>query len=503
MCGIAGSFPDRDSEIITSGVEKLIHRGPDARRVIETPNGTFGHTRLAIIDVAGGHQPMRHSQYLISFNGQIYNYQQLRHGLTDTFQTGSDTEVILKLYAEHGPNCVSLLDGMFAIALLDGEDLFLARDPLGIKPLYYATENGKLYFASEIKALIDLSSDILEFPPGHWWHSKLGLKQYYEISKPHLYEQADSHFPGAEDLNQIQSSIRQAVHKRLVADDDVPVGVSLSGGLDSSIVAALARETKDQLDTFVVGTPDSTDIPASQQMANHLGTRHHVYEYNFENMLDALPEIIYHLESFDAPLIRSAIPNFFLAKLASDHVKVILTGEGADELYAGYDYLEPMNDPGELDEELKTLTGKLHNTNLQRADRMTMAHGLEGRVPFLDANVVDLSLSLPGSWKLRREDWPEKALLRNSFKSILPDRIAGRPKEKFSRGAGSMDMLASYAHETISDDEFASEREPTDEITLHSKEELLYFHIFRSTFGDQIPLESIGRTRSITSNEVI
>jgi asparagine synthase (glutamine-hydrolysing) len=220
-------------------------------------------------------------------------------------------------------------------------------------------------------------------------------------------------------------------------------------------------------------------------------------------MLAALPEIIYHLESFDAPLIRSAIPNFFLAKLASDHVKVILTGEGADELYAGYDYLTPVQDPIELDDELKTLTGRLHNTNLQRADRMTMAHGLEGRVPFLDANVVDISLGLPAAWKLRRQDWPEKSLLRNSFRSILPDRIAARPKEKFSRGAGSMDMLASYAHEKISDEEFARQRTPAEQISLHSKEELLYFNIFRDTFGDQIPLESIGRTRSITNDEVI
>jgi asparagine synthase (glutamine-hydrolysing) len=503
MCGIVGSFPKADTEVISQSVKRLLHRGPDDHRVIETSKGTFGHTRLAIIDVAGGHQPMKNNGDWIAFNGQIYNYQQLRQNLAETFETQSDTEVILKLYAEHGPNCVALLDGMFAIALLDGDDLFLARDPLGIKPLYYAIEDEKLYFASEIKALVNLSSNILEFPPGYWWHSKLGLKQYYRLPEDRLYQPEFPKRPDAQQLSQIQDALRQAVHKRLIADQEVPVGVSLSGGLDSSIVAALARENKDRLDTFVVGTPESTDISASKQVADYLGTRNHIYQYSIDEMLAALPEVIYHLESFDAPLVRSAIPNYFLAKLASQHVRVILTGEGADELYAGYDYLIPVQDPDELDQELKTLTGKLHNTNLQRADRMSMAHGLEGRVPFLDENVVDMSLGLPAAWKLRHHNWPEKALLRKSFSKFLPAEIVDRPKAKFSQGAGSMDMLATYAHEAISDQEFVAERNPTAQISLHSKEELLYFRIFRHTFGDQIPLETIGRTRSITADEMI
>lgn len=503
MCGIAGTYPEKDRNFIEKSIGLLDHRGPDDNRIVDASKGTLGHTRLAIIDVSGGHQPMRENQHLITFNGQIYNFRQLRQSLSDRLTTDSDTEVILKLYKAHGPNCVALLDGMFAFAIMDGENLFLARDHLGIKPLYYAIKKGRLFFASEMKALLRLAGEILEFPPGHWWHSQYGLKQYYQLPRGTLFEETPDRSPEPGDLSKIRREIRRAVHKRLIADADVPIGVSLSGGLDSSIVAALAREVKDRLDTFVIGTPDSTDIPASQHMAAFLGTRHHVYQYTFEEMLDVLPEVIYHLESFDAPLVRSAIPNYFLAKLASDHVKVLLTGEGADELYAGYEYLKPVQDANELDSELVHLTSKLHNTNLQRADRMTMAHGLEGRVPFLDMTFVDMSMALPAEWKLHREDWPEKALLRRSFSALLPGFIADRPKAKLSRGAGSMDLMASYAHDTITDVDFASNRVLSPLVSLQSKEEMLYYQIFRNIFGDQIPLESVGRTHSITNNEVI
>jgi asparagine synthase (glutamine-hydrolysing) len=288
----------------------------------------------------------------------------------------------------------------------------------------------------------------------------------------------------------------------MIADSTVPVGVSLSGGLDSSIVAAFARDVKEELNTFVVGVSGSTDLAMSKDVAKFLGTSHYHYEYTFNEMIEALPAVIYHLESFDAALIRSAIPNYFLAKLASDHVKVILTGEGADELYAGYEYLDPIDNPTTLQKELVTITGKLHNTNLQRADRMSMAYGLEARVPFLDKEFVDFSLSLPAEWKIRHKGWAEKELLRKASKGLVPEKILKRPKKKFSDGAGSMDLLAEYANHRISDNEFLSHQNLITEAGLRSKEELFYFLIFQSFFGNRIPPSIVGRTRSITSEEL-
>ena len=281
------------------------------------------------------------------------------------------------------------------------------------------------------------------------------------------------------------------------------MGVSLSGGLDSSLVAAFAREGRDELNTFVVGVPGGDDLAASQDMAKYLGTRHHHYEYSFDEMVEVLPEVIYHLESFDAALVRSAIPNYFLAKLASQHVKVMLTGEGADELYAGYEYFNTFEDPEALQDEMETVTGNLHNTNLQRADRMSMAHGLEARVPFLDQEFVDFSLALPASWKMHGDDRAEKELLRKACKDVIPEDILNRPKKKFSDGAGSIDMLGEYANRKICDEEFVKHRNVRKGFTLRSKEELYYYQIFKDIFGESLDvLHEVGRTRSVTKAEL-
>jgi len=502
MCGIAGCYPAQEFAQVSECLIALAHRGPDAKGLFETPHGTLGQVRLAILDVAEGHQPMTEKGAFIAFNGEIYNYRTLRGRLPAAVNTDSDTEVILKLYLAYGPECVKFLDGMFGFAILGRGELFLARDPLGIKPLYYAVNGDRIWFASEVKALLGKATDVKEFPPGHWWHSRLGLHRYYAIDELAGEAPAALTSPDAQVLDQIQATLRAAVYKRLIADEQVPVGVSLSGGLDSSVVAALAREAKTTLDTFVVGTTDSADIEASQQVADYLGTRHHVLTYTFDDMLAALPEVIYHLESFDAPLIRSAIPNYFLAKLASDHVKVILLGEGADELFAGYKYLDGISEAGQLDEELRLITAKLHNTNLQRADRMTMAHSIEGRVPFLDQEMVKTAFSLPAAWKLHRSRHAEKELLRCSVASLLPEQIAWRPKQKFSDGAGSMELLAVYAAEKITDAEFERERPLPGTPKIRSKEELFYWRIFKEVLGDRLSPELVGMTRSITRDEL-
>jgi asparagine synthase (glutamine-hydrolysing) len=262
--------------------------------------------------------------------------------------------------------------------------------------------------------------------------------------------------------------------------------------LDSSIVTALAREETEQLHSFAVGVAGSPDLEAARQMSKYLDTIHHEYIYSVPDMIAALPNVLYHLESFDPALVRSAIPNYFLAKLASEQVKVILTGEGADEIYAGYDYLARYQSPDELQGEMLYITNALHNTNLQRADRMSMAFGLEARVPFLDVQSISLALGIPPSWKIHNGRTP-KALLRQSFADDLPVEIVNRPKAKFSQGAGSSELIAQQAVEKISDQEFMCECKRLKE----NKEALYYYRILHEFYDDEWILPTIGNSRSL------
>jgi asparagine synthase (glutamine-hydrolysing) len=497
MCGIAGSYRGSSPEHVQRMVERLRHRGPDGAGVTDTTVGSLGHTRLAIVDVAGGHQPLGDGRTWISFNGEIYNHQELRHRYLGNreLRTRTDTEVILHLYALLGPRCVALLDGMFALAILSGGELFLARDPLGIKPLYVGIHGATLYFASEIKALAEVTDDIHEFPPGCWCHSAHGETRYYMIGAGRASETVTTE---AQARDAIRATLGAAVQKRLMAD--VPVGVSLSGGLDSSIVALLAREGLERLDTFAVGVDGSADLIAAREVARFLGTRHHELVYTASDVQAALPEVIYYLASCDVALVRSAVANYFLARLASNEVKVILTGEGADELYAGYAYLSALGEPAALQKELVSITEALHNSNLQRADRMSMAYGLEARVPFLDVQSVALALGLPAQWKLRTSGRPEKALLRAAFANCLPAEIAARPKQKYAAGAGSADVIASLAEATISDSEFARERERLHSrwnYRLPNKEALYYYNILRQYYHDEWILPHMAQSRSL------
>jgi asparagine synthase (glutamine-hydrolysing) len=498
MCGIAGIYPFQAKNDVRIMVDQLRHRGPDGHGVIGFSNGTLGHTRLAILDVAGGHQPMVNQTASISFNGEIYNYQELQSQYLsgERLQTRTDTEVVLHLYKRLGPQCAELLDGMFALAIVDGEELFLARDPLGIKPLYYGRQNGHIAFASEIKALSKITSDILEFPAGHWYHTRHGWQRYYHVRKS-LHPDAIP-TDRKQVAQAIYNTLRLAVHKRLMSD--VPLGVSLSGGLDSSIVSLLAKEGLPDLNSFAVGVPDSPDLEAARSVAAFLGTHHHELVYTTEDILAALPEVLFYLETFDPALVRSAVPNYFLAQLAAEHVKVFLTGEGADELFAGYSYLAALQEPDELQSELTHITDALHNTNLQRADRMSMAFSLEARVPFLDVEAVALALSLPALWKLHRRDRPEKALLRRAFAGKLPDEIIHRPKAKFSKGAGSSEMVAHMANEQISDRDFRNERKRLKRdwnYRLPNKEALYYYNILREHYKDEWILPEMGQSRSL------
>jgi len=497
MCGIAGNLQQPASDKVKLMIGNIIHRGPDGHAVQDLDRASLGHTRLAILDIEGGHQPMQYEDTWIAFNGEIYNYRELQRQYLPgkRFKTHSDTEVLLHLYRKLGTDFVKLLDGMFALVIYHKGDYIMARDPLGIKPLYYGvTANKKpYYFASELKALKGLTPAVHEFPAGYWYHSKKGWHRYYNIHEtiqPFVGSESDA-------LPLIRTTLYEAVQKRLLAD--VPVGVSLSGGLDSSIVSALACEGTEQLHSFAVGVDGSKDLAASRQMSEVLNTEHHQLIYNSDDMVKALPEVLYYLETFDPALVRSAIPNYFLAKLASQYVKVFLTGEGADEIYAGYEYLSDFNDHEELQKEMIDITEALHNTNLQRADRMSMAFGLEARVPFLDVESVSLALGFPPHWKLHNGRVP-KHLLRQAFVNDLPENIVNRPKEKFSKGAGSSDLLGEIANREISDSEFESEsvRLKKDwDYQLKNKEALYYYKAIREHYDDAFLFRTMGHSRSL------
>lgn len=347
MCGIAGVVHKSAPNDVAAMLSKINHRGPDGGGLTDLADCTLGHRRLAIIDVEGGVQPMCVDDTWIVFNGEIYNYRELanEHLNGIPLSTHSDTEVLVRLYLKYGPQCVGLLRGMFAFAICQATTFFMARDPLGIKPLYCGDSDGGFYFASEIKALSVVAEKIREFPAGHWYHSRQGWHAYYEVQP-----KASSLTSETEAVQSIRQVIRDAVRLRMIAD--VPVGISLSGGLDSSIIAMLASQETEHLHSFAVGMEGSEDLKAARQMAERLGQRHHERVYTEQEMLAALPKVIYHLESFDPALVRSAIPNYFLAEMASQYVKVILTGEGADEIFAGYDYLAAYDQPQNLQEEM-------------------------------------------------------------------------------------------------------------------------------------------------------
>ncbi len=501
MCGIAGILGRADEAAVARMLDTQKHRGPDGRQIWSSSAGyTVGHDRLAIIDLVSGDQPLTNEDgtLWLAVNGEIYNYRELRRELEGrhTFRTTSDAEVILHLFEEDGPECVRRLDGMFAIALWGPETgLFLARDPIGIKPLYHGYDaEGNLCFASEIKALADRVPELKLLPNGAYWMvGKEEPVRYYEVPQPQTVirdaEQA---------MTMVERTLNAAVKKRLVAD--VPVGVFLSGGLDSSLVAAIVRRhVKGDLHSFAVGMEGSPDLLNARRVAEDLGTIHHERVLTPAEIISALPVVIDKLESCDPALVRSAIPTYFVSEMAARYVKVVLTGEGADELFAGYHYLTEFEpDWKALSAELRHITCGLHNSNLQRADRMSMAHGLEARVPFLDTALVDVAFQIDPA--LKRRDGEGKWVLRKVAERYLSEAIVWRKKEKFSIGTGIGPMLQEYAQRTVTEAQLAKER-PMSDRPFASREEWLYWSLFRSKYGREDVLVSMGRSRSLNPGE--
>jgi asparagine synthase (glutamine-hydrolysing) len=503
MCGIAGCFGVQDTKTVNRMLDALPHRGPDDRGIHTFGSGVFGHTRLSIVDVAKGHQPILADggRKGIICNGEIYNFRNLREKLVfkHPFTTNSDTEVILHLYQEKGTECVDELDGMFAFALFDGDDFMLARDPIGIKPLYYGYVDDKMYFASELGAMTLAGvEEAHEFPAGYYYTPGQGFVQYYEIP-----EIQDHLLTGVEETCKlIRETFIQAVRKRLLADKEIHVGSFCSGGIDSSLVAAIAADDIPHLHTFVVGMKDesgeeSDDLKASRIAAAHIGSTHHELIFTAEQYYEALPIVIKKLESYDPSLVRCAVPCYFTCKLAADYVTVVLTGEGADELFAGYHYMKHYPEDL-LNKEARRCIGNLHNINLQRADRMGMYFSLELRVPFLDVAMIDLSMKIPPELKIRESekvgDKIEKWILRKAFEdtNYLPDEILWRYKVQYTQGAGCEDLGEKLAESEVSEDEFQRIKAENPRATINSREAAYYFKIFRQFHPQDSILGSIG-----------
>ncbi|AMS39384.1 MULTISPECIES: asparagine synthase (glutamine-hydrolyzing) [Aminobacter] len=452
MCGFVCLWNLDDEELASRMIRKMEHRGPDALEVLRPRNipVVMAHARLAIIGPDNGAQPIYQGDDILVVNGEIYNHSDLRAILGESaFQTRSDSETVLHLFRKNALRWVSRLDGMFAFVLATPDRIIAARDPLGIKPLYVAHIGEGLAFASELKAFdgVDVAK-IEALEPGVMFDSQAGMRRWYRMPQG-----AADPEPGIDEeltWRELRLVLEEAVAKWMVAD--VEVGSFLSGGLDSSIIAAIAaRQSPKRLKTFSVGLAGSPDLIAARRVAGYLGTEHFEHAFTPEEAADVLPHVIYHLESADIDLVRSAVPTHFAARLARRHVKAVLTGEGADELFAGYSYHHAYIDrPRELADELTRSLGTMHNINLQRVDRVTMAESLEARTPFLDRELIDFAQSIPATLKLRRTDpaspestgpTTEKWILRKACADLLPHDLVWRKKAQFDEGSGAVTAL--------------------------------------------------------------
>ncbi len=487
----------------------LRHRGPDWSGIYAADNAVLAHERLSIVDVNTGAQPIlsESSRQALAVNGEIYNHQDIRDRFEGryAFRTHSDCEVILPLYLELGTDFLDQLSGMFAFCLYDEEKDFwmMARDPIGIIPLYYGHDaHGQLFVASEMKALMEVCNQVHEFPPGHFWCTgQAEPEQWYQRPWTDYEHVRDA----ATDKAALREALEQAVIGHLMTD--VPYGVLLSGGLDSSITAALAarhaamriedhEETPawwPRLHSFAIGLEGSPDLAAAQLAADHIGTVHHGFTFTIQEGLDALEEVIYHLETYDVTTIRAATPMFLMArKIRAMGIKMVLSGEGADEIFGGYLYFHKAPDPQAFHEETVRKLSRLHSYDCLRANKSMSAWGVEARVPFLDKEFLDVAMSINPADKMITQGRIEKQILREAFSDLLPESIAWRQKEQFSDGVGYgwIDAVKDFTDDHVSDAEMtrAAGRFPFN--TPASKEA----YWFRSVFEQHFPLASAAQT---------
>lgn len=510
MCGIVGAFDLKvKSEDLRPQVlemsKKIRHRGPDWSGIYCGEKAILAHERLSIVDPKSGKQPLYSDdeRYILAVNGEIYNHQKIRKQYEKSwnFLTQSDCEVILPLFAEKGNAFLEDLNGIFAFAIYDKvEDRYLiARDHIGIIPLYMGWDkSGNFYVASELKALEGYCNKIEEFLPGHYLDSKEGkMVRWYKRD----WEEFENVKDNTASIDDLRRALEEAVERQLMSD--VPFGVLLSGGLDSSVISAVAKKYSTQrveaqgykdawwpkLHSFAVGLVGSPDLAAAQKVADHIGTIHHEIHFTVQEGLDAIRDVIYHLETYDVTTIRASTPMYLMSRvIKSMGVKMVLSGEGADEIFGGYLYFHKAPNAKALHEETVRKMSKLHMYDCLRANKSLAAWGVEGRVPFLDKEFIDVAMRLNPEEKLCKDGRMEKWILRKAFEDYLPQEVAWRQKEQFSDGVGYswIDTLKEVATAEVTDEMLANAKYRFPINPPMSKEE---FH-YRTIFSEHFPSDS-------------
>ena len=527
MCGIVCAFDVKEStELLRPQLlemsKKIRHRGPDWSGIYADDKAILAHERLAIVDPASGKQPLLspNGKLILAANGEIYNHRELRKQFEGTydFQTESDCEVILALYQEKGVDFIDELNGIFGFTIYDAEkdEYFVARDHMGIIPLYMGWDkNGTFYVASELKALEGTCTKIELFPPGHYLHSADGeIKRWYSRD----WMEYDAVKENETSIQEVKEALEAAVHRQLMSD--VPYGVLLSGGLDSSVTSAVAKkyaqkrvesgDTTDawypQLHSFSVGLEGSPDLAAAKKVADHIGTVHHEIKFTIQEGLDAIKDVIYNIETYDITTIRSSTPMYLMARvIKSMGIKMVLSGEGADEIFGGYLYFHKAPNAQEFHEETVRKLDKLHMYDCLRANKSLAAWGIEGRVPFLDKEFMDVAMRINPQDKMINGERMEKWVVRKAFEDMIPESVAWRQKEQFSDGVGYswIDTLKELVDKEISDEQIknAAFRFPIN--TPLNKEEYYYRTIFEGHFPSDAAALSVPQEASVACSTAI
>ena len=527
MCGIVCSFnikqPAQDLRPqVLKMSKKIRHRGPDWSGIFSNEKAILAHERLSIVDPESGKQPLfsKDGKLVLAVNGEIYNHQEIRKQFEGKYEflTKSDCEVILALYREKGADFLEDLNGIFAFALYDIEnDIFLiGRDHIGIIPLYQGWDKeGTYYVASELKALEGYCSEIEEFLPGQFYYSPDGKPTQWYLREWMSYETVKNN---TSDIDELRVALEAAVERQLMTD--VPYGVLLSGGLDSSIISAIAKKYASkriesgnvqdawwpQLHSFAVGLVGSPDLAAARKVADHIGTIHHEINFTVQEGLDAVRDVIYHVETYDVTTIRASTPMYLLARvIKSMGVKMVLSGEGADEIFGGYLYFHKAPNAEEFHKETVRKLDKLHLYDCLRANKSLASWGVEGRVPFLDKEFMDVAMRLNPKDKMAGNGKMEKWILRKAFEDYLPESVTWRQKEQFSDGVGYnwIDTLREMTSQLVTDEQLEKVNETFPVNPPMNKEEYYYRTIFTDFFPSEAASKCVPSVPSVACSTPI